>query len=358
MTTFLEDILAHKRIEIAGLDEAELRRMALDTPAPRPFLPPSARSNGTDAGARRIRLIAELKRASPSRGLLAPHLDLGELAAIYAANGASAISVLTDARFFLGSLDTLRALRRAGTPLPPLLRKDFILSPAQLYETRAAGADAVLLIAAALEEDQPGTDTQELADASPSEDAAPPRLYDNAHNAAPPHAIDPRVDAHTLCDNDLGDDGTTLTGADPGRDAAAPRLPALDRIATAPRATARAASLRDLHALALELGLTPLVEVHSLPELERVLRIPGLRWVGINNRDLHTFKVTLETTAALRPHIPTGVGVISESGIFTATDVQRLAAAGVDAVLVGEALVTAADIGAKVRELSGVVNAA
>jgi indole-3-glycerol phosphate synthase len=281
--TFLDEILAHKRLEIAGLDEAELRRMALDAPAPRPFLPSWPRSNGNDAGARRVRLIAELKRASPSRGLLAPHLDLGELARIYAAHGAAAISVLTDARFFLGSLDTLRGLRSADVPSPPLLRKDFILSPAQLYETRAAGADAVLLIAAALE------------------------------------------------DGDLAGD------------AAVSRLPA------------GVASLRDLHALALEQGLTPLVEVHSLPELEHVLRLPGLQWVGINNRDLHTFNVTLETTTALRPHVPPGVGVVSESGIFTAADVTRLAAIGVDAVLVGQALVTAADIGAKVRELSGVV---
>ena len=259
----LNKILAHKRLEIAALDEAELRRQAQDGPPPRPFLP--------YAGDGHVRLIAELKRASPSRGLLAPNLDLAEVARIYAHNGAAAISVLTDAEFFMGQLDTLRALRASADHLPPLLRKDFILSPAQLYQTRAAGADAVLLIVAAL----PGD------------------------------------------------------GDEPG-------------------------ALPSLHALALELGLAPLVEVHSLPELERALRLPGLRLVGINNRNLATFDVQLETTLALRPHIPPGIRVVSESGIFTAADVSRLAAAGVDAVLVGEALITAPDIAAKVRELSGV----
>jgi indole-3-glycerol phosphate synthase len=171
----------------------------------------------------------------------------------------------------MGRLETMRALRAGGDGLPPLLRKDFILSPAQLYQTRGAGADAVLLIVAALPSD----------------------------------------------------------GPEPG-------------------------SLPALHALALELGLTPLVEVHALPELERALRLPGLRLVGINNRDLATFDVRLETTLSLREHIPPGVRVVSESGIFSAADVARLAAVGVDAVLVGEALITATDIGAKVRELSGV----
>jgi indole-3-glycerol phosphate synthase len=217
-----------------------------------------------------VRLIAELKRASPSRGLLAPHLDMLQLAQIYAANGAAALSVLTDEKYFLGSLATLRSLRRSAALLPPLLRKDFILCPAQLYESRAAGADAILLIAAALPAD---------------------------------------------------------------------------------------AELADLHALALDLGLTPLVEIHTLDELERVLRLPALKLVGINNRDLKTFTVSLDTTVQLRPHIPRsgapGIRVVSESGIFTAAQVALLAALGVDAILVGEALVTAPDIGAKVRELSG-----
>ena len=254
----LPKILDHKRSEIGRLDAASLRHEAADAPWPRPFLPPLAERG-------RVRLIAEIKRASPSRGLLAPHLDIHQIARLYAGNGAAAISVLTDVKFFLGSLDDLRDLRASADPLPPLLRKDFILAPAQVYETRAAGADAMLLIAAALDD----------------------------------------------------------------------------------------AALFDLHALALELGLTPLVEVHTRAELERVLPVPGLRLVGINNRDLGTFAISLDTTEALRPHIPAGLMVVSESGIFTAADVARLAALPVDAVLVGEALVTAPDIGAKVRELSG-----
>lgn len=255
----LTEILAHKRTEIARLDLASLRHAAADAPAPRPFLPPLAQPGP-------VRLIAEIKRASPSKGLLAPHLDLHQIARLYADNGAAAISVLTDEKYFLGHLTYLRDLRASPHPLPPLLRKDFILSPVQVYETRAAGADAMLLIAAALDD----------------------------------------------------------------------------------------AELFDLHALALDLGLTPLVEVHTRPELDRILPLPGLRLVGINNRDLGTFRVTLATTEALRPTIPPGLTVVSESGIFTAADVARLAALPIDAVLVGEALVTAPDIGAKVRELSGV----
>jgi indole-3-glycerol phosphate synthase len=258
----LAKILDHKRAEIAGLDEATLRRAAEAAPAPRPFLPPRARTH--------VGLIAELKRASPSRGLLAPHLNLEEIARLYAANGASAISVLTDTEFFMGKLETLTTLAQAPNRLPPLLRKDFILTAAQLYETRAAGADAVLLIAAALLDD---------------------------------------------------------------------------------------AELADLHALALELGLTPLVEVHTEAELRRVLPLRGLKLVGINNRDLSTFNISLTTTEQLRPLVPAGIPVVAESGIFTAADVARLAAVDVAAVLVGEALVTAGTAGqiaAKVRELSSV----
>ncbi len=264
----LDQILAHKRAEIERLDHATLKSMAADAPAPRDFLaaippPPAGEGSGVRASAR---LIAELKRASPSRGLLAPHLDLLHLGQIYADNGAAALSVLTDEKFFWGSLITLHVLRFTSHVSVPLLRKDFILSPAQVYEPRAAGADAILLIAAALPDDS---------------------------------------------------------------------------------------ELADLHALALDLDLTPLVEVHSLDELERVLRLPDLRLVGINNRDLKTFNVSLDTTAQLRPHIPAGIRVVSESGIFTAAHVAQLAALDVDAILVGEALVTAPDIGAKVRELSG-----
>lgn len=259
--SILAEIIAHKRVEAALLDGGALRRAAEAAVVPRDFV-----SALVGEGRTGVRLIAELKRASPSKGLLAPHLDLFQLAEIYVQNGASAISVLTDEKFFMGSLETLRALRFERSIALPLLRKDFIIDEVQLYESRASGADAVLLIAAALTDDK--------------------------HFA-------------------------------------------------------------DLHTLALELGLTPLVEVHDAAELERALRLEDLRLIGINHRNLATFEVSLETTEQIRPMIPEGIAVVAESGIFTAQDVERLARAKVDAVLVGEALVTAPDIPARVRELSG-----
>lgn len=198
-----------------------------------------------------LALIAEIKRASPSRGPLAPGLDPAELARLYAAGGAAAISVLTDERFFQGSLDDLRRAAAAQTGLP-LLRKEFVLDEYQVYEARAAGADALLLIAACLD----------------------------------------------------------------------------------------AAQLQALHSLAQELGLTALVEVHAADELERTLAC-GPRLVGVNNRNLQDFSVSLETCLALRRLIPAGVPVVAESGIHTRQDVQRLAAGGLQAMLVGESLVTA-----------------
>lgn len=268
MPDILGTILARKREEIAALDLQALRRAAESAPAPRDFLAAvtTALTPSPSPEGRGVQLIAELKRASPSRGPIAPDLDLLEVAEIYEANGAAAISVLTDETFFGGSPDTLRELRfTRHTPLP-LLRKDFIVHEAQVYESRAGGADAILLIAAAL--------------------------------------------------------------SDPVRLAA-------------------------LHQLALELGLAALVEVHTAEEAERALQIPGLKLIGINNRDLASFTVSLETTERLRPLIPDRVAVVAESGIFSGGDVARLGAAGVDAVLVGEALMTAPDIAAKVRELSG-----
>jgi indole-3-glycerol phosphate synthase len=262
--SILAEIIEHKRTEIAVLHAPSLRRLAESSPAPRDFLnaiSPLAKEKGTGA-----RLIAELKRASPSKGLLAPHLDLFQVAGIYAQNGASAISVLTDEKFFRGKLATLHELRFERKSELPLLRKDFIIDEVQLYESRANGADAILLIAAAL------TDDQRFA---------------------------------------------------------------------------------DLHALALDLGLTPLVEVHDEAETERALNLKDIHLIGINNRNLATFEVSLETTERIRPMIPDGIAVVAESGIFTASDVGRLAQANVDAILVGEALVTSEDIGAKVRELSG-----
>jgi anthranilate phosphoribosyltransferase len=219
-----------------------------------------------------VALIAEVKRASPSKGVLRPDFDPVQLAATYAANGAAAISVLTDEPFFQGSLAYLAQIRqRLALPLEggeqprplPLLRKDFIIHPYQVYEARAAGADALLLIAAILPE----------------------------------------------------------------------------------------ADLAQLLSLTHTLGMTALVEVTSEEELGRVLPLaPQL--VGVNNRDLRDFSVNLNTCLRLRPLVPPDICLVAESGIHTRADVARLAAAGVDAVLVGEALVTAPNVAAKIRELT------
>jgi len=261
--SILAQIIEHKKMEVAALDAQALRRAAEASLAPRDFLSAIKRR----CGSRSPSLIAELKRASPSKGILAPHLDLFQVAHIYAQNGASAISVLTDEKFFMGKLETLRELRFTYHSSLPLLRKDFIINQVQLYEARANGADAILLIAAALTDD---------------------KLF------------------------------------------------------------------ADLHAIALELGLTPLVEVHDEAETERALKLKDVKLIGINNRNLATFDVTLETTEKLRPMIPSEIAVVAESGIFTAGDVERLENASVNGILVGEALVTSPDIAAKVRELSGV----
>lgn len=258
----LEKIIEQKKLEIAALDAQALRRAADSSPAPRDFLAAIKRRRF----GLRPSLIAELKRASPSKGLLTPHLDLFQVADIYAQNGASAISVLTDEKFFMGKLETLHDLRFTYHSSLPLLRKDFIIDESQIFEARANGADAILLIAATLTDD---------------------KLF------------------------------------------------------------------ADLHACALSLGLTALVEVHDETEAERALKIPNIQLIGINNRNLATFNVTLETTERLRPMIPSEIAVVAESGIFTASDVERLAKANVDAILVGEALVTSEDIPAKVKELSG-----
>ncbi|MBM3125270.1 MAG: indole-3-glycerol phosphate synthase TrpC [Chloroflexi bacterium] len=276
--SILSKIIEQKKLEIAALDVQALRHAAEQSPAPRDFLSsisPRLMGEGDPKGRVRERrrfgprpsLIAELKRASPSKGLLAPHLDLFQVADSYTQNGASAISVLTDEKFFLGKLETLRTLRTDSRFPIPLLRKDFIIHESQVYESRANGADAILLIAAV--------------------------LTDDAHFAT-------------------------------------------------------------LHACALSLGLTALVEVHDEAETERALKIPNIQLIGINNRNLATFEVNLETTEHICPMIPSNITVVAESGIFTASDVVRLAEANVDAILVGEALVTSEDIPAKVRELSGV----
>ncbi|HQE91934.1 MAG TPA: indole-3-glycerol phosphate synthase TrpC [Anaerolineae bacterium] len=256
--TILDEIIAHKREEVARQKQARppaaVIAEAASAPPPRDFLA-ALQTPG-------VSLIAEVKKASPSKGLLCPDFDPLGLARAYAANGAAAISVLTDARFFQGSLDDLRAVRQAVNV--PVLRKDFIIDPTQVYEARAAGADAALLIVAALDD----------------------------------------------------------------------------------------ATLHDLYVLIRQLGMAALIEVHNAAELERALSLHP-RLVGVNNRDLRTFHVTLDTTAALRPHIPAEVVVVAESGIHTPADVARLAASGVDAMLVGEALVTAEDVAEKVRQFAG-----
>jgi len=207
-----------------------------------------------------VQVIAEVKRASPSRGVLRNDLNPTELAMAYAEGGAAAVSVLTEERHFQGDIRHLSEIRQAVDI--PLLRKDFICDPYQIYEARAHGADAVLLIAAVLDGGQ----------------------------------------------------------------------------------------LAELMSLSHDLGLGCLVETHNPAEVERALA-SGARVIGINNRDLTTFKVDLGTTGRLRPMIPPDRVVVSESGIHSKADLERLDEWMVDAVLVGEALVTAHDVPAKMREL-------
>jgi indole-3-glycerol phosphate synthase len=223
-----------------------------------------------------VRLIAEVKKASPSRGVICPSFDPIELARIYARSGASAISVLTEERYFGGSLEHLSAIsqemERLGVGgvefdqkerIIPVLRKDFIFDPYQVYESRTYGAAALLLIVAILSDSQ----------------------------------------------------------------------------------------LAELLTLSHELGMKCLVEAHNEAEMERAV-MSGAQIIGINNRDLKTFTIDLETTRRLRPLIPQDRIVVSESGIKDRGDVQKLQQWGVDAMLVGEALVAAGDVAEKVRELS------
>ena len=210
-----------------------------------------------------VRLIAEIKRASPSKGLLAVDVDAVALAKTYAANGAAAISVLTEVDHFQGALDDLTAVKEATkTQRTPVLRKDFIFDPYQVYESRAGGADAILLIVAILSPDD----------------------------------------------------------------------------------------LKALLQLSMRFYLQCLVEVHNEKELGTALEA-GADIIGINNRDLRTFYTTLEVTDRLAPLVPPGKIIVSESGINTREDAQGLKRLGVHGVLVGEALMTAPDVGAKVREL-------
>jgi indole-3-glycerol phosphate synthase len=261
MVTILDKIVEQKKREVAQLPArliaaGDLRDAMLEHGERRDFL-------GALRNASRIALIAEVKKASPSMGVICPNFDPVRIAKEYEAAGASCLSVLTDEKFFQGSLDYLRQIR-AAVKLP-LLRKDFIIDERQILEAIEWGADAILLIVAIL------TDAQ----------------------------------------------------------------------------------LEKFHSLAVEAGLAVLVEVHDEEELERSLKIsPEL--IGVNNRNLKTFKVDLVTTEKLAPRIAKhGSLLVAESGIHTRADVERLKKCGAGAILVSESLVKQGDIGAKVRELIG-----
>ncbi|MEW6448117.1 MAG: indole-3-glycerol phosphate synthase TrpC [Bacillota bacterium] len=252
----LEEIIEHKRREIAAKRAAysveQLKASAHTAPPARDFTTALRRPG-------RVAVIAEIKRASPSKGPIRPGADPVEIAKIYAASGAAAISVLTDERFFQGSPVFLSLVRSAVEV--PVLCKEFILDPIQIYEARGLGADALLLIVRLLEQ-------RELA---------------------------------------------------------------------------------EFISLARELGMECVVEVHSPGEIEQSLAA-GAKIIGINNRDLETFKTDIETTFRLKRHLPPEVVVVSESGIASPPAIRALKECGVNAVLIGEALMAAADISAKLRE--------
>ncbi|HEY5012852.1 MAG TPA: indole-3-glycerol phosphate synthase TrpC [Acidimicrobiia bacterium] len=247
----LDEILAVKRDEVTVLHQPATRdritHAALEATPTRDFAGALRRDDG------HLAVIAEIKRKSPSKGDLAPDLDPERTARIYEAGGAAALSVLTDGPFFGGTVGDLQVARDM-TALP-VLRKDFVIDPVQVFESRGVGADAVLLIVAALP---------------------------------------------------------------------------FDRV------------LAELHTLALDLGLAVLVETHDEQEVERALAI-GARIVGVNSRSLHTFDEDLAVAERLGALLPPDVVRVAESAVRSVEDAQRMAAAGFDAVLVGEALVRSAD---------------
>ena len=254
---FLDKIIAEKLKEVERRQRAfpipKLRVAIMERPAP---LDLAAAISGDS-----LRLIAEVKRASPSRGAIRADLDPVKLASSYAKGGAAAISVLTESHYFKGSREDLEAIKRA-LPYIPILRKDFILKPYQVFESCAWGADAILLIVAILDDNE----------------------------------------------------------------------------------------LEELLSLSHALGMQCLVEVHNRDELERALAC-NARIIGINNRDLNTMTVDINVTGQLRPPIPRGRIVVSESGIRGRDEVQKLKEWKVNAMLVGETLVTADDVVAKIKEL-------
>lgn len=257
--SILERIVASKRLELlraqAETPHRELDRRLAKAPPVRDFRAALERGTG-------LNIIAEVKKASPSAGVLRADFDPVAIARIYEQHGAACLSVLTDGPFFQGSLAYLSAIREVVAV--PLLRKDFLIDPYQVLEARVAGADAILLIAEILDD---------------------------------------------------------------------PTLACL---------------LRE----AWMFGMQALVEIHDASNIVRVVRA-GARLIGINNRNLRTFETKLEHTLALLPRMPPHVCVVSESGIHTRADIERLQTAGAHAALIGETLMRAPDIGAKLQELLG-----
>jgi indole-3-glycerol phosphate synthase len=259
MSTILQEIVENSRQELdirkQALPSDQIQKLALQRSRPLDL--------ATALWSDKVRLIAEVKKASPSRGIICEDFDPVGIARIYAENNASAISVLTDHKYFQGSLDYLSYIDRTlGSTRPPLLRKDFIFDPYQVFESRANGADALLLIVAIMD--------YKLLES----------LLDLSHH----------------------------------------------------------------------LRMRCLVEVHNEEEVNQAVS-SGARIIGINNRDLHTFKVDINTTARLRPLIPRDRIVVSESGIQTRADMDLLQKWGVNAALVGESLLSSDNIAHKMREL-------
>ncbi|HXD83720.1 MAG TPA: indole-3-glycerol phosphate synthase TrpC [Rudaea sp.] len=260
MSDILQRILARKRDEVrersARMPARELSARIVDAPAPRGFR--AAIDARIAAGAAGV--IAEVKKASPSQGVIRTDFRPADIARSYAADGAACLSVLTDVDFFQGADDYL-VVARASCALP-VLRKDFVIDDYQVYEARALGADCILLIVAALDD----------------------------------------------------------------------------------------AQLADFSTLAHELGMDVLAEAHDATELERALKTSAAL-IGINNRDLRTFKTSLDTTLNLRSRVPADRLLVTESGIHTRVDVARMRDAGVNAFLVGEAFMRADDPGAELARL-------